>query len=182
MRLKFIPIDNIYNSHLSLDYDYKRAYGGAGDETSVSTAAGNKSVYAPHALADRMSDENSSRSRFNSDADSKMKSVDGHISLFSEDESFEAMYNEEERFVVAAPPGKLGIVIDTPTGGIPFVHAIKDTSVLVESVRIGDQLISVDGLDTTSLSAIQVSKLISSKAQNTRMMTFVRSRNMLEND
>jgi hypothetical protein len=171
--------DEVTNqSHLSLDYDYKRAYGGAGDEASVSTAGGTKSVYAPHAPADKINDENSSRSRFNSDASSsRMKSVAGHISLFSEDESFEAMYNEEEKFVVAAPPGKLGIVIDRPSAGIPVVHAIKDTSVLVSSVRIGDKLIAVDGLDTTSMSAIQVSKLISSKAQNTRMMTFIRPRN-----
>ena len=30
-----------------------------------------------------------------------------------------------------------------------MIHAIKDTSVLVDKVRIGDKLISVDGVDTT---------------------------------
>lgn len=158
---------------MSTDYDYKRAYGGVGDEGTVSTAGGNKSAYAPH----RMNDEDESRQRFGSDASSKMKSVGGNISLFSEDDSFEAMYNEEEKFVVAAPPGKLGIVIDTPNAGLPVVHAIKDTSVLADQVRIGDKLVAVDGIDTTTLSAIRVSKLISSRAHTKRMMVFVRSRN-----
>jgi C-terminal processing protease CtpA/Prc len=166
---------------MSTDYDYKRAYGGVGDEASVSTAGGTKSGYAPHAMADLMNDETmsrQSRQRASSDNSSKMmKSVGGNISMFSEDESFEAMYNQEEKFMVTAPPGKLGIVIDTPSAGVPVVHAIKDSSALVDKVRIGDKLVSVDGIDTTSLSAIRVSKIISSRAENQRMMVFSRSRN-----
>ena len=54
------------------------------------------------------------------------------------------------------------VVIDTP-GGVPLVHAIKDTSILADKVRVGDQLVSVDDIDTTQLSAIEVSKLISSR-------------------
>ncbi len=110
--------------------------------------------------------------------ESEVKSATGNVSCFSDDNSFEAMYNEEEQIVVKAPAGKLGIVIDTPSSGVPVVHAIKETSVLAQSVRIGDKLVSVDGQDTTTMSAIRVSKLISSKAQNDeRIMVFRRSRN-----
>ena len=75
-----------------------------------------------------------------------------------------------------APPGKLGVVIDNPTNSVPMVHAIKETSVLADRVRIGDKLVSVDGQDTTEMTAIGVSKLISSKAMNARRhMVFMRS-------
>lgn len=113
------------------------------------------------------------RSRLESDVRGESQ-----MSMFTDDNSFEAMYNEEEKIVVKAPPGKLGIVIDTPSAGVPVVHAIKESSVLASNVRIGDKLISVDGEDTTTLSAIRVSKLISSKARNPeRVMEFLRSRN-----
>ncbi len=170
--------DEITTSHFSTDYDYKRAYGGTGEEISVSTAGGNRSGYGPYGAATPTNDDDYSRQRFGSDASSKVgKSVAGNVSLFSDDDSFEQMYNEEEKFVVAAPPGKLGIVIDKPSNGLPVVHAIKDTSVLADQVRIGDKLISVDDIDTTTMNAIRVSKLISSRADNQRMMVFKRSRN-----
>ena len=96
--------------------------------------------------------------------------------MFEDDNSFEKMYGEEEKIEVVAPPGKLGVVIDTPLNGSPIVHAIKESSVLADRVRIGDQLISVDGKDTREMTAIRVSKLISSKATNPRRyMIFLRS-------
>jgi C-terminal processing protease CtpA/Prc len=121
-------------------------------------------------------DSMASRQRFDSVGNSSnTKSVAGNISLFSEDNSFEAMYSQEEKIIVFAPAGKLGVVIDAPSHGVPMVHAIKDTSVLADRVRIGDRLVAVDNSDTTNMSAIQVSKLISSKAMNpTRKMVFIR--------
>ena len=171
---------SIYSfSHMSTDYDYRRAYGGTGDEVSLSTAGGMKSTHAPYGVKDRMNyDDESSRSRFGSDASSRMRSEKGNVSLFSEDDSFEAMYNEEDRFVVEAPPGKLGIVIDKPNGHLPVVHAIKDTSVLADQIRIGDKLLAVDGIDTANMTAMRVSQLISSRAGSKRMMTFMRSRHV----
>ena len=65
-----------------------------------------------------------------------------------------------------APSGKLGIVIDNQTGDMPIVHAIKETSVLHGRVNVGDFLMSVDEVDTRGMSAVQVSKLISSRSQN----------------
>lgn len=98
-------------------------------------------------------------------------------SLFADDASFEQQFAQpEERFDVVAPAGKLGMVIDTPNGGSPVVHAIKDTSVLSDRVRVGDRLLSVDGDDCTAMTAMQVSKLISLKSEKpARVLVFARS-------
>jgi C-terminal processing protease CtpA/Prc len=120
--------------------------------------------------------DHSSRNRVSS-ASEVGTSVRGEISLFSDDNSFERMYGEEEQFEIIAPSGKLGVVIDTPYNGgnVPVVHAIKDTSILADRVRIGDKLLSVDGQDTRNMSAIKVSKLISAKAMEPqRRLVFLR--------
>lgn len=81
---------------------------------------------------------------------------------------------EEERVVVIAPHGSLGVVIGTPSG-FPAIHAIKETSVIIDEVQIGDKLVSVDGEDTTKMTAIRVSNLIGSKALNPkRVLVFSR--------
>mmetsp|Transcript_4035 Transcript_4035/g.8245 ORF Transcript_4035/g.8245 Transcript_4035/m.8245 type:complete len:239 (+) Transcript_4035:69-785(+) len=79
-----------------------------------------------------------------------------------------------ERFEVTAPPGKLGMVIDTPSGGVPVVHAIKEDSVMRARVRVGDRLISVDGDDVSFMTAMQVSQLIALKSDQSRLLVFVR--------
>merc|ERR1711865_48079 len=97
--------------------------------------------------------------------------------IFADDASFEEQFSDpEERFDVVAPAGKLGMVIDTPNGGIPVVHAIKETSVLADQARVGDRLLSVDGEDCTGMTAMQVSKLISLKSEKpARVLVFTRS-------
>jgi C-terminal processing protease CtpA/Prc len=94
----------------------------------------------------------------------------------SDDNSFERQYGEpEERIEIFAPAGKLGIVIDTPNGGVPMVHAIKESSVLIDRVKVGDKLVMVDGIDTTTMSAIKVSRLISTRSDNPRrVLIFLR--------
>jgi len=161
---------------LVADYDYNQAYRGAGETPSISTAGGTKSAQGVSRRMDEGSDH-SSRNRVSS-ASEVGTSVRGEISLFSDDNSFERMYGEEEQFEIIAPSGKLGVVIDTPYNGgnVPVVHAIKDTSVLADRVRIGDKLLSVDGQDTRNMSAIKVSKLISAKAMEPqRKLVFLRS-------
>jgi len=69
-----------------------------------------------------------------------------------------------QNLTVIAPAGKLGIVVDNQTGDMPVVHAIKDTSVLKGEVNVGDFLVSVDEIDCRGMSAIQVSKLISTRS------------------
>ena len=82
---------------------------------------------------------------------------------------------KEEILHVFAPPGKLGVVIDTPDDGAPVVHAVKDTSVVVDKVKVGDKLVAVDDEDVRTLTAIKVSKLISRKSANpSRKLTVLR--------
>ena len=82
--------------------------------------------------------------------------------------------SKNEMIVVVAPSGSLGVVIGNPTG-FPAVHAIKDTSPIIDMIQIGDKLVSVDGEDTTRMSAIRVSSLIGSKASNPqRILVFAR--------
>lgn len=82
----------------------------------------------------------------------------------------------EDRFEVEAPPGKLGMVIDTPGGGVPVVHALKADSALSGAVQVGDRLLYVDSEDVTGLTALQVSKLISLKSDQPRALVFARTR------
>ncbi|KAL7465292.1 hypothetical protein ACHAXS_005618, partial [Conticribra weissflogii] len=111
--------------------------------------------------------------------------------LFGDDDTLENIYNnanaveqqhippydeeDSERLTVVAPAGKLGIVIDNPGGEVPVVHAIKETSVLHGRVNVGDLLLSVDEQDCRGMSAVAVSKLISSRSENpTRTLVLLR--------
>ncbi len=87
---------------------------------------------------------------------------------------------QETTMTIHAPTGKLGVVIDTPTSShngttMPIVHAVKDSSPLAKKIQVGDKLIMVDEEDVTSLTAIQVSKLLARKSgQSVRKLTIVR--------
>ena len=117
-------------------------------------------------------------------------------SVFADDMSFEQQFADEEDepmtdtddnnnsknkkpkpFEVRAPPGMLGMVIDTPNGGVPVVRAIKPDSILTGRVQIGDRLITVDQVDVTSMTALEVSNLISVKSSGQRLLVFVRLTN-----
>ncbi|GKY99756.1 hypothetical protein MPSEU_000929500 [Mayamaea pseudoterrestris] len=102
-----------------------------------------------------------------------------NASVFSDDASFEQQFADgdavDEKFEIKVPPGKLGMVIDTPNGDVPIVHAIKSESILYDQVKVGDRLLSVNGIDVSSMTALQVSKLISLKADQHRVLNFHRS-------
>jgi hypothetical protein len=143
------------------DYDYARylaaAPGGAGQSVAESRS--------------RLTSTDSGRG--------SSKVIGGPMAntVFSDDESFEQQYSTaEDKFEVTVPPGKLGMVIDTPNGGVPVVHAIKTESILSTSVQVGDRLVSVDREDVTAMTAVQVSKLISLKSDKKRVLAFVRIR------
>jgi hypothetical protein len=106
--------------------------------------------------------------------------------MFGDDNTLEDIYRApddynqqspgKERITVVAPKGKLGIVIDNPGADIPVVHAIKETSVLHGRVVVGDLLLSVDERDCRGMSAVAVSKLISSRSDNpARTLVLLRS-------
>jgi C-terminal processing protease CtpA/Prc len=55
------------------------------------------------------------------------------------------------------------------------VHALKSESVLANQVEVGDHLLAVDGEDVTGMTALEVSKLISLKSDQPRVLVFGRS-------
>lgn len=139
--------DTISGSGVSGDYEYHKAYAQQGHQKSQDSLL-------------------QSHSSTNGNTDDDGLSVEESLAL------------DEKRFEVTAPAGKLGMVIDTPNGGAPVVHAIKNTSSLADTgIQVGDRLVAIDGIDTTCLTAMQVSKLISQKANNpSRVLEFVRVR------
>jgi len=151
------------------DYDWQIAYGEAHDLASEdeSSTEGKKSLYS---WLSRRSSTKSESANYGLGF--------RRTSILSKDDSFEVQFDEvesDEQFEVAVPPGKLGMVIDTPNGSVPVVHAIRPDSVMADRVRIGDQLISVDDEDVTTWTSIQVCKLIASKSDQDRLLVFFRS-------
>lgn len=102
----------------------------------------------------------------------------------NDSESFDLQFSDDphdigkkvKRFRIEAPPGKLGMVIDTALDGEPTVLAMKPDSILGNHVHIGDKLVSVDGQDVTGLDADQVATLISSKSDQPHLFIFIRSK------
>jgi len=152
------------------DYDWTKAYREANGMTSTDESSRGR-LNSADSGPTRQSSSNSGFSKYGLGPMG--------ASVFSDDVSFEEQFADasaDERFEVAVPPGKLGMVIDTPNGGVPVVHAIKTDSVMADRVRVGDRLISVDGEDVTTMTAVQVSKLISLRSDQHRLLVFVRSR------
>ena len=140
-----------------MDYDYSKAYGGGGDTSVVSSVGGTLGSQTQAAGPGV---------------------VDGSFS----DDAFDAHYQDPNATVkevaleVWAPPGKLGVVIDTPNDGAPVVHAIKDSSPIADKLQVGDKLVAVDDENVETMTAIKVSKLISRKSANsTRKLSIVRT-------
>ena len=141
-------------SYVSGDYEYNKAYGAAYG-----------AALAPRSISTE-------------DGSKQTGLLCGSDSMLSDDDvSFEEQFLGEDLIHVLAPAGKLGMVVDTPAGGVPVVHAIKETSVLSSQIKVGDRLLSVDGEDCSGMTAMQVSKLISQKAENpSRALVFSRPR------
>jgi hypothetical protein len=109
-----------------------------------------------------------------------MNSPSGQISFFSDDDSALDKLGKSEIVELTAPPGVLGLVIDTVHGGIPTVFSVKEDSIISDKVKEGDRLISVNGVDTTELSARNVSKIITRFKDVDRTMIFFRQKSQSE--
>jgi hypothetical protein len=71
---------------------------------------------------------------------------------------------------VLAPPGKLGIVIDTTVEG-PVVQAVNSQSPLEGSLFPGDIIVAVDDVDTRAMSASAITALMVRTANLPRKLT-----------
>jgi len=101
--------------------------------------------------------------------------------IFSDDSSWERLYGRKSNIVeITAPPGVLGIVLDSAQQPIPTIYSIEQSSPLRDFVKVGDRLISVNvglgNIDTTELSARKVSQLLSSFKAEKRCIVLVRDK------
>ncbi len=86
----------------------------------------------------------------------------------------ELLSSNRRKVNVIAPPGKLGIIIDTCSEG-PRVHSIKGGSSLEGLIVKGDLILAVDDEDTTEWSAHYLTKLVAKKSNTTRKITVLRT-------
>ena len=100
--------------------------------------------------------------------------VDSPNSLISPSKS---PFNESPMRVqreIVAPPGKLGIIIDTSSQG-PIVHSVKSGSVLAGLVFEGDLIIALDEENTSEWTAHNLTKLVASRSKCERAITVLSS-------
>lgn len=136
----------------SLDYDYQKAY------------------------VDMNSLVSGSLAESQTPTTSAPPSIDDPSNVFTVDDDTFSKYDSEEQFEIVAPPGLLGLILQSNTeDGRPTVHDVKPTSMLADVVRVGDHLISVDGQDVQLMRASDVSHLIAEKKdQDMRLLVFSR--------
>ena len=79
----------------------------------------------------------------------------------------------EEQQHVYAPPGKVGVAIDVIDGN-PVVHKVKRGSPLEGLLQPKDIIIAIDDVDTTCMSAADVTQLMVKRMKFDRKITFVR--------
>ena len=81
-----------------------------------------------------------------------------------------------ETRVVIAPPGKLGIIIDTTVEG-PVVHRINPGSSMMDKLSPGEIIIAIDDVDCRAMSASAITQLMIKTTGRERKFTVVRSSN-----
>ena len=79
---------------------------------------------------------------------------------------------------VVAPPGKLGILLlNNKIGGVPstptYVSAVRSESVLAGKVRVGDQLMKIDGEDVSRCNSKQIMAIMATKSESERVLEFM---------
>jgi hypothetical protein len=102
----------------------------------------------------------------------KRDTIDG-MSQSGDEMSSHAMSSLRQNMVsrtVIAPPGKLGIVIDTTLEG-PVVHKINPQSPLEGTLFPGDIIVAIDDVDTRAMSASAITALMVRTANLRRKLT-----------
>ena len=80
-----------------------------------------------------------------------------------------------EKYIVVAPAGKLGVILDNPDDGAPVIHTVKDTSPMLGKINVGDRLVNIDDVDVSGFTPAQVVQLLSTKSTNPeRLLTMMR--------
>jgi len=83
--------------------------------------------------------------------------------------------SSETKIVIIAPPGKLGVVVDSEDGGLAYVSNIKDTSPMKDEIKLGDKVLAIDGEDVSTKTAVDISMCLARKSkQPQRKITILR--------
>ncbi len=96
-------------------------------------------------------------------------------SLVNKSESGSEHMSVSSRRECIAPPGRLGIVIDSTRYG-PIIHDVKARSPMENILFAGDRILSVDDIDTTRMTASEVTKIMTQKAGSRRKITVMNTR------
>jgi hypothetical protein len=72
--------------------------------------------------------------------------------------------------VCQAPPGKLGVVIDTTKNG-PVVHQVKAGSPLEGIIFAGDRIIAIANIDTREMTVSNISQIMEAKFKEPKNIT-----------
>jgi hypothetical protein len=87
--------------------------------------------------------------------------------------SYESVLRKPGLYDVLAPPGPVGIVVDTSSKG-PKVHSLKSSSPMVGLIAPGDLIVGLDDEDTRKMNAATLTKLMAQKAnQKERKITLL---------
>eukprot|EP00559_Dactyliosolen_fragilissimus_P007301 CAMPEP_0184868520 /NCGR_PEP_ID=MMETSP0580-20130426/30717_1 /TAXON_ID=1118495 /ORGANISM="Dactyliosolen fragilissimus" /LENGTH=381 /DNA_ID=CAMNT_0027369467 /DNA_START=301 /DNA_END=1443 /DNA_ORIENTATION=- len=103
-----------------------------------------------------------------------LTTISEESSLLSSDDASTSINKDSGiiQSVCYAPPGKLGVAIDT-INGKPVVHRIKEGSPLYGVLRRLDVIMSIDDIDTSSMSAADVTYLMVKRMHTKRKIVFV---------
>merc|ERR1712008_224555 len=147
----------------TIDHDYQPNY--PNYPGTVSSAGG---TIGSRTFLSRFSGGDSIRTPGNETFGTQSVYTDGN-----DDQSFQNFrsstdqrHTRQDVFDVIAPPGKLGVVIDTPNSGAPVIHSIKDDCPIAEQLLVGDHIIAVDDESVVAHTAVKLSKMISHRSAN----------------
>ena len=87
--------------------------------------------------------------------------------------SYDSILRKPGLYDVFAPPGPIGIVVDTTSNG-PAVHSLKHTSPMIGLIAPGDLIVGLDDEDTRGMTAAVLTRLMAQKAtQKERKITLL---------
>jgi len=80
------------------------------------------------------------------------------------------------RRTISAPPGKLGLMVANTRGHGPAVHSIRPGSPVEGSIFRNDIIAEVNGVDTRSYTAEQITRVMKDTSGEERQITVLSAR------
>jgi len=110
-------------------------------------------------------------------SDTEIRSTEDASSSSTSQAKNDTTNSSETKIDIIAPPGKLGLIIDShPEGGLSQVIGIKDGSTMMGKLYLGDKVIAVDDEDVSKKKSADISMLLGIKSRQARKITILRER------